>query len=351
MTEGQETDEFWQLALKGNDDKKTNSDGDDDNDDELTEERSQDRNDGLNEDEDQSIPPITYEIKLQPEDQIDQFEAVTFQLTSMPLTDGIFSPLGAQLWYGQALLAAMLLRPSYPPLKEALTSILLTTNNTDRENVQASTALELGSGACGLAGLVLSWLLANNNSSTGKTKRPSHIILTDNEQPVLKQLRRNITINLNRLQNSYPKKDFPTVTVAPLEWNDGVTTIQAFIDAPSNNPSENLKLIFGSELVYTESTATACANIVTSMLERYPKALVLIVQVSDRSGWNDVFLPTVTENQNLQVLSQDVVADADLHELASSLLRHGGTLDRFDFGVVYITSAQRSSSHSKPAFI
>ena len=270
-------------------------------------------------------------------------------LASLPLTDGIWSPLGAQAWYGSALLSALLLRPcpSSPDavgtdrtnfLLEERLHLLKTTLN---ENC---TVLELGSGAVGLSGITAGWVSSHNKGgvddqteicATSITRR--HIILTDNEPRILRQLERNDKTSLNTLTQLYPNKTLPHMSVAKLDWNDDAAIVDQLVPAGSK-----LKLVIGSELVYTDESATACANLVLTLLQKYPNLLILIVQVSDRDGWETVFLPTVRAQKGIHVMVEPLV-DSDVHLIASKMVPQGGTLDsRFDFCACYIRSQDGS---------
>jgi hypothetical protein len=113
-----------------------------------------------------------------------------------------------------------------------------------------------------------------------------------------------------------------------------------------------LQLVIGSELVYTTETARACANSVAFLLERYPRLLVVIIQVIHRDGWSNVFLPLLREHdassnttttRNIVIHEECIPVDCDT--MARGMIPAGGTLDRFDFGACYIYNSDA------PAFL
>lgn len=271
-------------------------------------------------------------------------DPLILNLASLPLTDGIWSPLGAQAWYGSALLSAMLLRPS-PSLQDAVgahrTNFLLAERlhllkTTQNEHC---TVLELGSGAVGLSGITAAWVLSHNEgvedqteTSTASATRP-HIILTDNEPRILRQLEQNVKTSLNTMKQLYPSKTLAHMDVAKLDWNDDAGIVDQLVPVGSK-----LQLVIGSELVYTDESATACAKLVLTILKNHPNLLILIVQVTDRDGWDTVFLPTVRARKGIHVKVEPLV-DSDVHVIASKMVPQGGTLDsRFDFCACYITN-------------
>jgi hypothetical protein len=245
----------------------------------------------------------------------------TLKLCSLPLMDGVFSPLGAQAWYGSALLAALL-----------LTSILPTTFEIDPgrriqlhlEAFSDISALELGSGAVGLSGLALGWMLIHRPRQPTRLYQRDCVVLTDNDTDVLQQLQDNVRLNVDNMNNSVLDVAIPEYHVKYLDWSDGYSS------------SPPLQLVVGSELVYTAETALACAHIVTCILERNSSALVAIVQVADRDGWSTVFLPTLRTHGGLCV-DEVPLRDATVHEDASRMIQQGGTMDRLDFVVCYVS--------------
>jgi Lysine methyltransferase len=239
---------------------------------------------------------------------------VTLRLSGLPT--GIASPLGAQAWYGSALLSAVLIDPRSDDLREAL--------------ADAGAALELGSGAVGLSGLVLACVLAQRQHRRTSPGVPSKLFLTDHDEQVLRQLQKNVTRARGQLSQEHPDATLVDITVCRLDWN-----VVAAI--PPDVRDADIRLVVGSELVYTARNAKACAEMILALLDANPRALVVIVQVTDRDGWSAVFLPTLLESNCVIVKTEPI--DPSWHELASSMIPLGGTTDRFDFGVCYISRA------------
>jgi Lysine methyltransferase len=244
---------------------------------------------------------------------------VTLRLVG--LSTGIASPLGAQAWYGSALLSAALIDPRSDDLREAL--------------ADARAALELGSGAVGLCGLALACVLAKHQHRRLSPGVPSRLFLTDHDEQVLRQLQANVTRAARQLTQEYPDAMLADVSVCRLDWND-VAAI------PPDAHDADIRLVVGSELVYTAHNAKACAEMILALLDANPRALVVIVQVTDREGWSAAFLPTLLESNHVIVKTEPI--DPSWHELASSMIPLGGTTDRFDFGVCCISRATKQSA-------
>jgi predicted nicotinamide N-methyase len=291
MSQDNEQDEFWKVALYSRD-IFVQSDSDD--------EGEGDCNVAGNK-------VSSYELIL-PE------RKVSLKLSPLPLTDGIWSPLGANVWYASALLAAMLLQPESRIQK-----------HLDKASDQNISCLELGSGAVGLSAMALGLMLSQRQGM-------HRVCLTDNVAHVLKQLKGNVETNVARIQSEHQQIALPTFSVQMLDWNEGY----------SSDAFEKLHLVVGSELVYTKETAEACASVVRSLLREHPDLLILIVQVTDRDGWNNILLPTLRLDPN--TLVEETPTDASLHETASQMIRQGGALDRFDFGACYISRKSNLTS-------
>jgi predicted nicotinamide N-methyase len=290
--EDNEQDEFWKVALaSGERDVFIENDSSDD---------EGDFNDAGNR-------VSSYELIL-PE------RKVSLKLCPLPLTNGIWSHLGGNAWYGSALLAAMLLKPDSRIQK-----------HLDRVPARNVSCLELGSGAVGLSSLALGLMLSQRQGM-------HRVCLTDNEAPVLNQLKSNVEMNVASIQSEHHNISLPNFSVQMLDWNEDY----------SSDAFEELHLVVGSELVYTKETAEACASVVRSLLREHPDLLILIIQVTDRDGWNSIFLPTLRLDSSTVV--EETSTDASLHETASLMIRHGGTLDRFDFGACYISRKSNVTS-------
>jgi hypothetical protein len=331
-----EEDEFWQIAL-GADEKRLDHHQEDDSGPAVEEvvdnekRRMAQGNELVDDDPIAVTCPQSYCLSV-------AGSSLTLRLSG--LSAGISSPLGAQAWYGAALLSSLLLTPTTSELAEALASL---------QDSPSSTALELGSGAVGLSGLTLACILAhrgnnrrgehNGDSSSndpGLDDEPvlstARVVLTDNDPLVLQQLQVNVQSTKQHFSENYPELVLPEVKVLPLDWNDA-GAISAVV--ATGAAKQAVRLVVGSELVYTADNARACADAISTILRDNPQVLVVIVQVTDREGWNNVFLPALYEEEGVRIRTD--VADAHLHDLASKLIPIGGTTDRFDFGVCYIS--------------
>jgi Lysine methyltransferase len=306
-------DAFWQIALATGGSKREIGDGDDSS--------SIHEDDTCNDisDGNEHAPAVTTRTrsfrlplagKLFP-------NGVTLRLSS--LATGIASPLGAEAWYGSALLCGSLIDPKSDDVRKALDD--------------AGTALELGSGAVGLSGLTLACVMAQrqhrrttpHGTSTGA---PPRLFLTDHDEQVLRQLKANVTRATRQLTQEFPDALLADIGVRRLDWNDAATVHSDLRDA-------DIRLVVGSELVYTERNARACAEMILALLAANPRALVMIVQVTERDGWSTAFLPTLLASNFLIVKTEP--ADPAWHELAASMIPLGGTTECFDFGVCYIS--------------
>jgi Lysine methyltransferase len=318
-----ENDEFWQVAMCHRDTARAiefDSEGDSDD----------------------SHPSatfsMTYVVPWRKTQRDDARSNITLQLSPLRDHEGIWSPLGAQAWHASSLLVAYLsqstiLDDGYHP--RTLLSKHLDSWSPDPANVAAFVALELGSGAVGLVGLVLG-LVLGDCLSRGKFEDKSNtpvpcVMLTDNEPSVLKNLQENVTRTLEgwrRSSEEFGGRRLPECHVEHLHWDDKL---------PEILEAQSLQLVVGSELVYTQDTAQACAKVVLAILDQHPDALVFILQVTDRDGWTNVFLPTLQEKDNVQMISEvEAIQDSDLHQLAATMIPPGGTLDRFAYSGVYV---------------
>ena len=314
MTTPRDEDEFWQVALLDASDRRPAVRRDDDTD--ATSEGGCDTT---------GLPSHTTTVRL----EFPDFPPLSLSLSSLPLNDGVWSPLGAQAWYGSALLASILLSPSPGPSNPVHgPSIRI------QQHLQAQphvSALELGSGAVGLSGFALGWMLTHRTRNV-PGERCDCVVLTDNDPDVLRQLQLNVSCNIKNMRKSILNawKRLPEYRVETLDWKHGYNSNIL------HDPSDSLQLVIGSELIYTLETAKACAQVVKSILKHNANALVVIVQVADRDGWSNVFVPTMRETEGVAV-EEMPLTDALLHENASRLVRHGGTLDRFDFTICLIS--------------
>jgi hypothetical protein len=321
-------DEFWQVALEGSGVENNIFVGEHD----ASEE----------EDDDAGEPCRSTEIVHRLE--FPDYPSLSLRLRSLPLSQCIRSPLGAQAWYGSALLTALLLSDATAGARihQHLESF--------SSSEQCVSALELGSGAVGLSSLALGWMLKHRPKGRSCQKQDDRIVLTDNDNHVLQQLRENIKFNIERIEPQ-SVSTMPKYQVEHLDWNDGYNRKALFRNSSLHThgnetepsfPSASLQLVVGSELVYTTETARACAHVVRSILDQNPNVLIAIVQVADRDGWDDIFLPTLRQAEGVCVEDMFLV-DAVLHERASRLIRHGGTMDRFGFALCYISKSNDCS--------
>lgn len=269
---------------------------------------------------------------------------VELDLSPLPDNGGIWSPLGAEAWFASSLLVAYMLQQTI--LKDGTknqSTILSTFLESEFDKFSTAsrctefTSLELGSGAVGLAGIVLGLILAeldrndkgeniNQEEMTQYRNRIPRIILTDNEPDVVQHLDSNVSNAMTKLRSN-STVPLPNISVQSLDWAD-------YDNAMLLNRG-TLQLVIGSELVYTNGTAQACANVVLALLEQNQDILIFIVQVTDRDGWSNVFISTLLKHEQLHVI-QEPIRNLDLYDLASSIILPGGTLDRFAFGACYI---------------
>ena len=323
------------------------------------------------------------------------------QLAALPLSDGVWSPLGAQAWYGSALMVAWLYAlplsttattPRAVELDAAswLVSHLLQRIITPPPVAGTVTVspfkddalvLELGSGALGLVGLALAARLmhpchapppltgsgnlestagiretrvdsvstttrtdnepARTTTTTTNTPPPRgpciHVVLTDSDPDVLRQLQINVNRNVpfvpsstststsrgngksrnaTNLQQQQEKeeKEQPHnqplsnqsahVSVERLDWNE----VSSWTTPPShrNNQDKNktrlvpdwwqtttsttTRFVVGSELIYSLETAEACATCVRTLLSHSTvesPVVALVVQCTSRPGWSE----------------------------------------------------------------
>ena len=351
---GEDEDEFWQVALEQED--KGFIVGRSDSEDDMT--IHSDDNERF---ESHHARAITYKIPwksaaTQDGDAASTTAILPLKLSPLPNADGIWSPLGAQAWHASSLLVAYALQSTILKSKdddgqqgEHLTISLLSKHIESwfaaaHHEHETFTALELGRGAVGLAGIVMGLILAQYASSSGdddNTQDRKHqlhmaprVILTDNDTKVVKNLQQNVDKTLSGLlannDSSVPMPLLPDLQVQHLDWDQYQTS-----DLLQNTKAHSLQLIFGSELVYTGETAKACANIVLELLRANPDALVFILQVTDRDGWTNVFLPTLYQCDHLKAV-EETMEHSELHQLAATIIPPGGTLDRFAFGGCYI---------------
>ena len=354
-------------------------------------------------------------------------------LAALPLSDGVWSPLGAQAWYGSALMVAWLYAlplsttttttataTAPPPRNEnndnGDNNKVLNQAQTDNRSAQSgagaiemdaaswlvshllqrivtplpvagtgtvspfkddAVVLELGSGALGLVGLALAVRLvhhccappppvltgsgdlestagirgtrvdsvstttknkpARTTTTTTNTPPPHgpciHVVLTDSDPDVLRQLQINVNrnvpfvpssttsrgngtsrnaTNLQQQQEEEEEQEQPHnqpysnqgvhVSVARLDWNE-VSSWRTPSSHNNNNDqktslvpdwwqttSTTTRLVVGSELIYSLETAMACATCVRTLLSQSTiesPVVALVVQCTSRPGWSE----------------------------------------------------------------
>ena len=189
------------------------------------------------------------------------------------------------------------------------------------------TVLELGSGAVGISGLCMAWYLAQ---TTRKTQRHV-VILSDNETECLRQLQRNVQNN-SHIYQYQEGEAIVDCRVQQIYWGQTATTMQSTWNAFLN--VDCVDIILGSELVYTPETAAACRDCLVSLTRQYPRALVCIVQIVDREGWQNIFLPGL---RDAGLYIREEAVDVECDAAAHAMMKRGGSLDRFDFGICYMS--------------
>jgi len=91
------------------------------------------------------------------------------------------------------------------------------------------------------------------------------------------------------------------------------------------SPNNNVVLVVGSELVYTEETGKACVHLMIRLLQHYPELEIWIVQVADRYGWWDIVVPTLQLND---ICVDSIPMAPEIHNVAMRMVPMGGALDR-----------------------
>ncbi|KAL3936255.1 MAG: hypothetical protein SGARI_002635 [Bacillariaceae sp.] len=231
------------------------------------------------------------------------FKDMSISLRELPAEDGILSPVGADAWYASAL----------------LTSLILQDSDNDKRIIHSELpnrplrVLELGSGTKALPGFAAAIALA-------KERFPSWTVtLTDNDMDCLRQLKSNVQVNRSKILH-----DNTFINVECLDWGDN------FESNPTSKDLLKTNVVIGSELVYTNETARALVNVFTALFAHNDNIDIWIVQVMDRSGWQEIVLPFVGAREDVTV--ETIPMPWDVHEMASSMIPMGGALDRHAFG-------------------
>lgn len=259
---------------------------------------------------------------------------VSLKLAALPPTDGIWSPLGADAWYGSALLTALLFDSfALSTTENSLNAFRQLFDKLQSTNSQSIRVLELGSGAVGLSGFAMASLLQlqseqrvveQDDSEHQKLKH--QVLLTDNDPDVLKQLKLNFKRNIAHYETSVK------VTVCALDWSAHSLQNSIFQEG------ETIDLVIGAELVYSDDTAKACSACVQTLLRQFPDLLVFIVQIIDRPGWEN-FLNDL-RHEGFHVRERAI--PLHYHHVAMQMIQMGGTLDHFDYGSCFISNPKNT---------
>lgn len=271
--------------------------------------------------------------------------SVDLRLSSLPMWTGSFSPLGADPWYGSALLASLLLHSGRSFGNNTVPNSRLQDHiarGCTRQHPMR--VLELGSGAVGISAFAAALSILQGRSSWNHSKDGiiDEVVLTDNNLEVLQQLKYNTDVAARAFDemacSSSLSAHVPNMRVQKLDWSDDFHEIDL---AP-------FQLAIGAELVYTPSTARACFKVVQKLLRCNSDILIVVVQVSDREGWRDTFLSRLESIGALVVTEQLPV---EIHDHAAKFVEQGGTLNALrDFEVCYISpnqSIRHASSFAK----
>jgi hypothetical protein len=210
-----------------------------------------------------------------------------FRLCTLLPSSGLWSPVGADIWYGSAILSLI---PFHFP--------------------KFDTVLELGSGAVGLAGLSLAARLEDESKT---------IILSDvGDYGILNHLQKNVDRNDHVAAHA-------SIIVRKIDWSDS----KIIDDLPK------IDLIVGSELIYTLETALSCSSFIKKLLNHNPDCVTLIVQVIDRPGWNDFLASLRLSDKVIEVINP---LPSNIHNLARDMLGKTicGTSDLNKYGLCII---------------
>ena len=350
-TREEENDDFWTIALQHDDGERTEDLADEDDEDD-------DGAHDLAKPTIYRIPSMMMNNNDDDDDDDENGEFTTLRLCPLPSTEGVWSPVGADAWYASALLASLFLshnvRHPFSNIFSASSSCNLMNGATAGDCPR--TIIELGSGAVGLSGFVCALALEayhhhhyhkqqSNHNNTGKNgvvavPAPTwKVLLTDNDAPVLRQLERNLQANHAVLTSRTMRNVH--IEVVAWDWKEDSPAHEAL--QPNNN--NNVVLVVGSELVYTEETAKACVHLLIRLLQQYPDVEIWIVQVVDRYGWWDIVVPTLHQ-QNDDICVDSIPLTPEIHNRAMRMVPMGGALDRHAYGAFCIYNKQ--TNNSKP---
>ena len=339
-------DDFWDIALYNDSTRIDMDENDDGNDGEpLYESKS-------------SSSSNTYELNIPP------YGGIQLHLIPLSITDDtnknsdtlIQVPLGAEAWYGSALLAAIFEQIEYNRTgscdnnsNSGASTILQTfLDNYLQRGSYSIDILELGSGSVGLAslaaGLSVTGYMHQHQRHTQTELHLNHtstfhilkcdVTLTDSDPHVLQQLEYNVHTMTLKLQNHYSNQyTIPEFRVRHLDWDNVDNEYQDIYTSDNHN---GLQLVIGSELVYNVNTARSCAKMILQLLQNHPNTFIILVNNVHRDGWETIFLSTIYKTPGIHYVLE-ALHNCHLHHIASNLIRPGGTLNPLsDFGVCCI---------------
>lgn len=253
--------------------------------------------------------------------------SVTMRLAELPAVDGVWSPVGADAWYASALLTCLILQEVDAKCRDDTTE-LAKIFDIDTTIAQKRTfrVLELGSGTKALPGFAAAISLSAFNQQLSSWS----VRLTDNDKDCLEQLKANVQANESKIIWAEGNLD-KQINVKYVDWRD---------DFNSSDKSSLLQanVVIGSELVYTKETAHALVNILTKLLVYNDAIDIWIVQVTDRSGWQEIVVPAMEAHPEVTV--ETIPLTWHIHEMACSMIPMGGALDRHAFGAYHFSKGR-----------
>ena len=212
--------------------------------------------------------------------------------------DGCFSDVSGDIWDASLLLATFLYGTN---LGRKLCYEACCLADSSHDDSDEGGILELGSGL-GLSGMAAAAASAaattgvSDELHAGEVEHKGRIVMTDlDDKSILALLRKNVTSNLSELGSRC------SITVEPCDWTHVAKSKE---NATSCCPRGTFNLIIGSALVYIPDHAAACADTIAHYLSHKPSSQAVIVQLPDRAGF-DSFLYRCHE-LDLSVTSQVV---------------------------------------------
>ena len=210
---------------------------------------------------------------------------------------GCFSDVAGDIWDASLLLATFLYGTNLGR-KLCYEACFDGIEDSSRADIDKGGILELGSGL-GLSGMAAAAAAAATGAPDELHREVEHkgrIVMTDlDDKSILALLRKNVTSNLSELGSRC------SIKVEPCDWTH-VAKLKE--NATSCCPRGTFNLIIGSALVYIPDHAAACADTIAHYLSHKPNSQAVILQLPDRAGF-DSFLCRCHE-LNLSVTSQVV---------------------------------------------